>query len=75
MWFYIGVNFVLWAVIGFITLGINAVYGAAGYGGNFGVHEKECKEFSKKLFMNSMINLWIISDVTISAFSMPCLYL
>jgi hypothetical protein len=75
MWTYIGVNFVVWIVLGGIALSINAIYGAAGYGGNFGKHETECKGFSKKIFMNSMINLWIISDVAVCALSMPCLYL
>lgn len=50
-WFYILANFGVWIVFGGIALGINMIYGAAGYGGNFGALEAECKDFRHGLFM------------------------
>ena len=71
-WKYMGINLVMWVVFGGVALFLNKVFGAAGYGGNFPA-DGSCKQFAENLFMQSMINIWIITDVIISLISMPCL--
>lgn len=76
-WFFIAVSTGAWILFGAIALFLNAVFGAVS------VHSfpVECKSYSENkfgsdgLFMKSMINIWIITDVLICLLTMPCLTL
>ena len=73
-WYVIG-NFAAWGVFGSIALGINYIYGASGFGGNFGKMSDQCATFRKTLYWKSMINMWILVDIILSAISMLCLWI
>ena len=82
-WKYIGLNFVLWIVLGAGALGLNYKFGTTGQvansnGKNFGKERNYClqtkgKDDFSKIFWNSMINIWIVTDLTICLILMPCL--
>lgn len=76
-WFFIAVSTGSWVVFGAIAIFLNVEFGAVS------VHSfpKECDTYSNNkfgsdgLFMKSMINIWIITDVLICLLTMPCLTL
>jgi len=72
-WTYIIVSTVCWLAFGAIALFINLLFGSTGVGGD--KLPDGCDDYKKQLFWNSMINLWIVTDVIIMLVTMPALTL
>jgi hypothetical protein len=70
---YILVSTVCWLAFGATALFINLWFGSTGVGGD--KLPAGCDDYKKQLFWNSMINLWIVTDIMIMLLSMPALTL